>query len=583
MPTTDRALPTRRLALRIAGLAAALAGGSLAAPAAADRRPKDKPTHGHRHKPKHGPRKHKPKQHKKHRPKRHPKRHPKPGPTPTPAPRPVTPPSATPAPPAGYAPGSYPATPVLDPQARHLANRCSYGVTPTLADEIRAAGGHLAWFDRQLATAYDGSADNLCDWWPDLHREPADVYQRSATGVRGGWEVGYDYGRRAMLRRITSPRQVLEVMTEFWENHFHVPAAADNNFVFRASYGEAIRARALGRFDDLLPTAVLHPAMLFYLGAHASTKTRPNENLGRELLELHTVGIGNYGEDDVKSSARILTGYKVDAYKTWAASYQTTWHWTGPVQVMGFADPNASVDGRDVTQRYLTYLAHHPATARHLARKLARAFVADAPPAALVDRLAQVYLDNDTAITPVLQALVRSEEFAAAVDAKLRDADEDVAATYRLLGVEVAPPTASDSAANQIYWQVAALGLAPFAWPRPDGQPVGNASWASPTRVIASMSQHWNMAGGWWPKRDATYRTGAAWRPQAEPLAFRDLVDHLSRLILHRPSTPTLLRACCQATEKSPTATIGATSDIYGWRGPRLLGAILDSPEFYAR
>jgi hypothetical protein len=499
--------------------------------------------------------------------------------TPKPTPAPTWPPSGA----VDYTTGSYPQTAVLDTQARHLANRFSYGVTPALAAELRAAGGHLAWFDQQLATAYDGSADNLCDWWPDLHRDALDLYTRSANGVRGGWEVGADYCRRVMARRITSPRQVLEVMTEFWENHFHVPAAADNNFVFRVPYGDVIRAGALGRFEDLLRATVLHPAMLFYLGAYASTKTKPNENLGRELLELHTVGIGSYGEDDVKASARILTGYKVDAYKTWAASYQTSWHYTGAVTVMGFTDPNTAADGQALTQRYLSYLAKHPATAKRIATKLAKSFVSDSPSSALVDRLAQVYLAHDTAIVPVLQALVRSEEFAVAVDAKLRDADEDIAAAYRLLGVQLQPPVDGNSAANQMYYQVSSLGLAPFNWPRPDGQPVDNASWASPTRVIASMSQHWSMVGGWWPKAQVTYRTAPEWRPQEAPMLFRDLVDHLSRLILHRPSDEVLLRACCEAAQQLPTATIKPTSDLYGWRSPRLLAAVVDSPAFYAR
>ena len=560
MSTTSDGAPSRRLALRLAGLTALLGAGTVAAPldeaVAADRLDRRRKKRRKRRK------------RRRHRPTR-----PQAKPAPRPAPKPTDP----------YTPGSYPRTPVLSVPARHLVNRFSYGITPALAQEVRDAGGHLAWFDRQLATAYDGTADNLCDWWPDLHRDAADLFTRSSTGVRGGWEVGADYGRRATMRRITSPRQVLEVMTEFWENHFHVPGAADNNFTFRAPYGEAIRAGALGRFDDLLATAVLHPAMLFFLGAHASTKTKPNENLGRELLELHTVGVGSYTEDDVKASARILTGYKVDAYKTWAVSYQTTWHWTGAVQVMGFSDPNTDVDGRATTQRYLSYLAHHPATAHHLATKLARAFVSDDPPAALVDRLAQVYLANDTAIAPVLKALVRAPEFATTVDAKLRDPDEDVAASYRLLGVKIAPPTVAESAANQIYWQVGSLGLAPFAWPRPDGQPVSNAAWASPTRVIASMSLHWTLAGGWWPKQDATFRAPSSWRPQSGSIVFRDLVDHLSRVMLQRTSNATLLRACCVATELTPTSVVTADSDVWTWRWPRLAAAVLDSPEFYAR
>ncbi|MBZ5738508.1 DUF1800 domain-containing protein [Nocardioides mangrovi] len=482
-----------------------------------------------------------------------------------------------------YRPGRFAATPLLSVQERHLANRFSYGITAELADEIRSAGGHLAWFEQQLATAYDGSADNLCDWWPDLHRDALDLYQRNASRTRAGWEVMADYGRRSLIRRVTSPRQVLEVMTEFWENHFHVPANADNVYTFRAEYGELIRQHALGRVEDLLRAAVLHPAMTFYLGAYASTKLHPNENLGRELLELHTVGLGNYTEDDVKNSARILTGYRIDAYKTWAVSYQPSVHWTGPVQVMGFSDPNTDADGQAVTGRYLSYLAHHPAMARRIATKLGRYFVSDDPPESLITRLAAIYLDHDTAIVPVLQALVRSAEFGAAVDLKVRDADEDIIAAYRLLGVEIAEPISASSAANLINWQVSALGLAPFSWPRPDGQPVDNASWATPSRALASMAQHWGLVGGWWPKEAVSYPTPSSWMPRRGNLLFRDLVDHLSRLLLHRESTEDLLRACCLAVELEPTTLVSPSSDLFRWRWPRLAAAIVDSPDFYVR
>ena len=100
--------------------------------------------------------------------------------------------------------------------------------------------------------------------------------------------------------------------------------------------------------------------MLMYLGNAGSTRIHPNENLGRELLELHTVGLGNHTEDDVKSSARILTGWRVRLFSTWEPYYSEGDHWTGPVQVLDFADANAAADGRDLTRRYLRALAHHP-------------------------------------------------------------------------------------------------------------------------------------------------------------------------------------------------------------------------------
>ena len=473
------------------------------------------------------------------------------------------------------------ALPVLSTPARHLANRFTYGITPALVAEIRAAGSHEAWFERQLVTANDGAAANLCDWWPDLRLDAPSLWQRNQAGTRPGWQVMQDYGRRVLLRRITSPRQVLEVMTEFWENHFHVPTTADNVFVHRVGYGEQLRAKALGRFDDLLAATVLHPAMLFYLGASTSTKAHPNENLGRELLELHTVGVGNHTEADVKDSARILTGYTLDHYRTWAPTYAPANHWTGRVQVLGFSDANASPDGRDVTQRYLRYLAHHPATARRIATKLAKVFVADDPPAALVDRLAEVYLASDTEILPVLRALVAAPEFGYAVDGKVRDADRDVVATYRLLGVEVAPPVSDRSAASQIYWQVAALGLAPFSWPRPDGKPIDNVAWCSPTRALASMGLHWNMANGAWPVGEIRYRPFLAWFPGTGLTEFSTVVDHLSRLFLQRPASATLVRSCSEATGLAARAKVRPGIGLGSWNWPRLIAGVLDSPDFY--
>lgn len=482
-----------------------------------------------------------------------------------------------------YRPGRFPQTTILKPAARHLVNRFSYGITPRLAAEVRAAGGHLAWFDRQLATAYDGSADDLCDWWPDLHLDPITLWERNKMGIRGGWEVMWDYGNRVAMRRMTSPRQVLEVMTEFWENHFHVPSNFDNIHLFRIEYGEIIRRNALGRFEDLLQATVVHPAMLMYLGAASSTKSHPNENLGRELLELHTLGLGNYGEDDVKSSARILTGHRVDLYKTWAHYYRPEDHWTGPVSVAGFTDPNPSPDGQDLVRRYLSFLAHHPATARRIATKLARVFVSDRVPSTLVDRLAAVYLQHDTAIAPVLQALVRSPEFRSAIDKKVRDAGEDVIATYRVLGVGVKPPRTDASAANQVYWQTALLGLAPFTWPRPDGQPVDNASWSSATRALASMAFHWDMVNGFWPGDAVQFPRKRSWLARGRSMVFRDLVDHLSRLLLHRESTRALLEACCVAVNAQPDDEIGPGSRVLQSRMPRLVATVLDSPAFYQR
>lgn len=480
-----------------------------------------------------------------------------------------------------YAPGRYRATKVLPRPARHLVNRFSFGITPELAAQVRAAGSAQAWFDRQLATAYDGSADGQDTWWPGLELDAATIFRQQTEMKRNTLEVASDIGCRTLARRLHSPRPVLEVMTKFWENHLHVPLTADNVAVFRAGYGEVVRAGALGRYDDLLAATVLHPAMLMYLGNASSTKAHPNENLGRELLELHTVGVGQHTEEDVKNSARILTGWRIKLYSSWEPYYGEGDHWTGPVRVLGFSDPNSEADGRALTRRYLSYLAHHPATARRIATKLVKVFVADEAPAGLVKRLAAVYLANDTQIRPVLRALVRSPEFKASVDRKVRDADDDVVAAHRMLGVQLRKPRGEFSHANQLYWQSAWLGLAPLTWPRPDGQPLDNRSWSSPTRVLASVGFHWELANRTYGT-EARYPRASSYLPERS-LEFRDLVDHVSRRMLHRPSTETLLRAACLSTGLRPRDVVTAKSPVFGRLWPSFATTFLDSPTFFQR
>ncbi|GAB6987166.1 DUF1800 domain-containing protein [Nocardioides pyridinolyticus] len=479
-------------------------------------------------------------------------------------------------------------TRLLPATARHLVGRFSYGLTPELAAEVRNAGGAQQWFEQQLQPGRisDPRADELRRWWPSLSRDCTELWHRQRDDVEGGWEVMEQYQSWLLLRRMRTRRQVLEMVTELWENHFNVPVNGDAQCFWRTDYGDVIRARALERFEDLLQGVITHPAMLISLDNVSSSRNHPNENLGRELLELHTVGRGQYDEDDVKASARILTGWSVDMWDTFTEEYRPRWHWRGPVKVMGFEHPNAEADGREVTRAYLSYLARHPATARRVARRLAVKFVGDDPSPALIDRLTAVYLENDTAIRPVLRALVRSTEFARSAGAKVRDPGEDLVATYRALGIRVSQPALGDArydyAAQQLLWQASSIGTVPFGWPRPDGQPIDNQSWSSPSRMLASMSVHMDLAGTWWPKTGIRYRKPEQWVPRF-PIRFDQLVEHLSQQLLHRRSTPQLLQACCEAVDVQPRERITRDHGVVKWNMYRLLATFLDSPAFLTR
>ena len=260
--------------------------------------------------------------------------------------------------------------------------------------------------------------------------------------------------------------------------------------------------------------------MGLFLDNAVSTKDAPNENLGRELLELHTVGVeAGYTEDDVKASSRMLTGYRVDTWwPEFRSFYDPRVHATGTIKVLDFEHPNTDADGRAATKAYLRHLAHHPATARRIARRLCVKFVSDNPSAGLVAHVAAAYRRSGTKIRPTLLALVDHPEFAASAGAKVRMPAEDYIASVRALRVGLRPPRDEQSFVNAMYWQYVGFGQAPYEWPAPNGFPEVGAAWTSAGRLLNGMGHHVNLAAGWWPTQDAT-------RPRPGGLASRAAGD----------------------------------------------------------
>ena len=426
-------------------------------------------------------------------------------------------------------------------------------------------------------------AYGIADWFPELHRSHRELWADQVGGGMSGNDVMASLASRELMRRIESPTQVLETMVEFWTNHLHVRAMGDNYFQWRVEYGDVIRRHALGRFDEMLAEAALHPAMLLYLNAGISKKAHPNENLGRELLELHTVGVGNHTEDDVKNAARVLTGFRIDMGGTFDKSYIPSDHWRGPVTVLDFRHPNAAADGQQVAADLLGYLAHHPMTARRIARKLATWFVSDQPPAALVERLAQVYLAHDTQILPVLRALVASPELVASMGSKLRDPAQDVVAVHRALGTRISAPTATGKSAVEVLRQQAGfIGQQPYEWPSPDGAPLRGEAWATPARAMASTRVHWATANELTPNLDIVYRTPQQWLGRV-PTTMRTIVDELSRQILVTEPPAGMLDTACFLVRATPDESITASHRALGYQWGHLIATFLDHPSRYRR
>jgi len=474
--------------------------------------------------------------------------------------------------------------PVPSTQTRHLLNRFSYGVTPALVRQAGTHGGARRWLEWQMSptSVGDAYARGMWAWFPRLSYSPARLWESSRSGALLRHEVTFDYVRWTLLRRTFSQRQLHEVMAEFWSHLLYIPAADVKAWPHRTRYDQTIRGLALGRFEDLLLAAITHPAMTSYLDNARSTKNELNENLGRELLELHTVGrASGYTEQHVLDSARMLSGYRVDMNDSRIDFYAPGDHFTGQVRVLGFSSANTAADGRAATAAYIRYLARHPATARNIARRLCVRFVRDDPSLAIVNAVAKAYSRSGTDIKAALRTLVDHPEFTDSVGAKVRTPGEDVCATYRAVGVRAKRPVKASDFANTVNWHSQALGEAPFDWPRPDGPPDVASAWTSSGRMLSSWSFHQSL-GGRTPSGGATHRASKSWLPPL-PARLDRIVDHMSCQLLSRPASTALCTAASTCIDIPRAKVIKRFEDLRDWRVTLLISTILNTPQHMTR
>lgn len=470
---------------------------------------------------------------------------------------------------------------VLDAAGRHLVKRFSGGLTPALASQVKRAGGARAWFEKQLRPGRiaDAPGDAVDTWFPSLRQTPKQVFTADRNGDQGAWEVATDLSRWTVARRIASNRQLQEVMVDFWSNLLNVSLFHDEAIFWRMDYDRVIRAHALTSFEELLKAATTHPAMGLYLDNAYSSKDSPNENLGRELLELHTVGVdGGYTEDHVKASARMLTGYRVDIWDPeFRAFYDKSWHDTQPVQVLGFQHDNDAADGRAATMALLSYLAKHQATANRIAHRLCVKFVSDQPTPAIVAAVANAYRDNDTAIQPTLRALVDHPDFAAGSGRKVRTPTEDYVATVRALGIRPLAPTDSDSFVNAMYWQYSEAGQPPYEWSTPDGYPEDDRAWAGAGRVLTSFQAHRDLAARWWPTDQARFPKMASLLPPM-PATLGKVIDHVGLRMLGQKPPAAVRNGISQLLGMPLTKSLTEDDALQYWTLRGILSSLLDSP-----
>jgi uncharacterized protein (DUF1800 family) len=319
--------------------------------------------------------------------------------------------------------------------------------------------------------------------------------------------------------------------------------------------------------------------MLTYLDNRTSTKAHPNENYARELMELHTVGM-IYTEADVQAAARLLTGLTVS--NSGAYTFSAAKHATGAVKVLGFSHANATADGGEAAAlAFLDYLATHPATAQRIATKLCLRFVSDDAPATLVAKLAQVYLDNGTAIAPVLRALFTSDEFAASIAQKTRTPLEDLTATVRTLGLGM--EASGTKGIDALYNALVNAGNAPFRWDPPNGFPDVAVAWASPAAFLLRCNLHLNLATGWYPKQLTRPANLLKALVPVLPATYGGLIDALAKRLVGTTLPATHVAAVLSVAGKSPTSSLTGSDKQIAGSLPYLIALILDAPSFQLR
>src|SRR5579884_74644 len=330
--------------------------------------------------------------------------------------------------------------------------------------------------------------------------------RREALSLRQPQELANDdLIENKIYRAVYSNRQLEEVLVDFWMNHFNVfNQKGPERDLLTSFERDAIRPHVFGHFKDLLLATARHPAMLFYLDNWQSQAPREdlpsppngrrpglNENYGRELMELHTLGVnGGYTQDDVIAVARAFTGWTIyDLQKFAEFQFNPGMHDRKEKVVLGHTLPpmRGEQDGLDV----IDILAHHPATAMFISRKLAQRFVADDPPATLVNRMAETFTSTDGDLRAVLQTMFNSTEFLSegAWQAKVKSPLEDVISAVRALNADVTD-------AFPLAQRIADLGEPLYGKLEPTGYPNTSDAWTNTAAVLGRINFATALIGG---------------------------------------------------------------------------------------
>jgi len=516
-----------------------------------------------------------------------------------------------------------------DQQVIHALSRLTFGARPGDVQKVRAMGLDK-WVDLQLhpgriddSSLHDflGHYDILKRDQNDMLRDFAEAQRSRRRAKREAVDTGRASRRRGdvmqqremnsrrslvqalqsarVARAVSSNRQLEEVMTDFWLNHFNVFAqkGPPQPFFIPEFEQEAIRRNALGKFRDLLGSVARSPAMLFYLDNARSMadsarprlaaqrgsmqrarqrQIRPgglNENYGRELLELHTLGVdGGYTQKDVIDVARALTGWTIRPPAAGGGFvFRPEMHDAGEKIVLGhrLAANRGIEDGEEV----LDIVARHPATARYIATRLARRFVSDNPPQALIDRATATFTRTDGDIREVVRTIITSDEFFSqqAFRSKVKSPFEVVVSALRAMN---AAPDSTPRTAQAI----ARLGEPLYGHQAPNGYPETGDTWMNAGAILNRINFGMAAAASRIPGASVLAIPGLdslASAPRAKQ------VDAVVSLLLGGSVSPDT-RAVLTSGE-NPLAAKGETGRERLTGIAQVIGLAIGSPEFQRR
>ncbi len=453
--------------------------------------------------------------------------------------------------------------------ALHLLRRASFGPARAELARMRRMGVD-AWLDEQLAPENIDDSEletRIARRYETLSMSPADL-----QALDDFPRIRRELGGATMERAVYSQRQLFQVMVDYWSNHFSVYWGDGPVRIFKTiEDGQVMRAHAMTTFRQILGADAHSPAMLVYLDNARSSVKAPNENYAREIMELHTLGVdGGYTEQDVKELARILTGWGVDR-RTGDFRFYPNRHDWGEKTFLELTFPAGR--GQEEGEEALDILARHESTSRYVAHRLCMRFVADEPPAGVVDAAARAFRQTSGDIRAVLRVILTHDDFYASVGQKLRRPFDLIGAAVRTLEI---PNARGVTLARALMLMDQPL----FGWPTPDGYPDDASAWLNANALLA----RWNIGLALAEGRDpgAQIPWDRFWAELGNDATAEETLDFFIDLVLH------------QAIESDDRAQLlaylthdGAGFDIddpeHARRVPELVALLLDSSYFQWR